>query len=290
MYVNIFQKGFNYSQDGDGNRLVYHLQGCNMNCPWCANPEGMKAEGVIMEDQDWLLDSICPHGAINGRQVDRAVCAVCERKECVTQHKSKGMQFSCKEFETEEIIQEICECSPMFYDGGGVTFTGGEPTMQFESLKTILTSVKKYGIHTAIETNGTNPRLKELFPYIDQLIMDCKQCDEKKHKRATGISFEAVKKNIALAAGMHPRVHIRIPLIGDVNDSDQDLDRFIRFFSALEGKGITFEVLTYHEFGKNKWERCGFSYQMDQRAYVDERTVMRLKELMLNYGLHYEKT
>ena len=36
-----FQKGFNYSQDGPGNRLVYHLCGCNMRCPWCSNPEGM---------------------------------------------------------------------------------------------------------------------------------------------------------------------------------------------------------------------------------------------------------
>jgi len=33
------KKGFNYAQDGPGNRLVYHLFGCNLHCPWCANPE-----------------------------------------------------------------------------------------------------------------------------------------------------------------------------------------------------------------------------------------------------------
>ena len=43
--MRIFQKGFNYSQDGPGNRLVYHLQGCNLNCPWCANPEGLALHG-----------------------------------------------------------------------------------------------------------------------------------------------------------------------------------------------------------------------------------------------------
>ena len=41
MKLTLFQKGFNYSQDGPGNRLVYHLFGCNMRCPWCANPEGI---------------------------------------------------------------------------------------------------------------------------------------------------------------------------------------------------------------------------------------------------------
>ena len=50
--MKIFQKGFNYSQDGDGNRLVYHMQGCNLKCPWCANPEGMQCKGTIVSDPE----------------------------------------------------------------------------------------------------------------------------------------------------------------------------------------------------------------------------------------------
>ena len=44
VFVYIFGKGFNFSQDGPGNRLVYHLSGCNMTCPWCSNPEGLSTK------------------------------------------------------------------------------------------------------------------------------------------------------------------------------------------------------------------------------------------------------
>ena len=45
--LHIFQKGFNYSQDGPGNRLVYHLKGCNLKCPWCSNPEGINPNNSV---------------------------------------------------------------------------------------------------------------------------------------------------------------------------------------------------------------------------------------------------
>ena len=48
MRIEIFQKGFNYSQDGEGNRLVYHFCGCNMRCMWCANPEGFAEKGGVL--------------------------------------------------------------------------------------------------------------------------------------------------------------------------------------------------------------------------------------------------
>lgn len=289
--IRIFQKGFNYSQDGQGNRLVYHLQGCNMKCPWCANPEGMKPEGVIVTDKDWIQEELCPKGAVRDGRLDRKICEGCKEGECLTvKYKSKGIRLSCEERTTEEVFREIVRSSPMFYDGGGVTFTGGEATMQYEALKELLVRLKEGGIHTAIETNGSHPRLGELFPYIDQLIMDCKHWDPEKHLRYTGVPIDIVNQNLRRAAKEHPCVDIRVPLIGGVNDSEEDLEGFLRFFQEIGGENVTFEILKYHEFGKNKWEECGWEYRMTEEAHVTVEQIRHMKERITESGLQYKKS
>ncbi|MDD3339168.1 MAG: glycyl-radical enzyme activating protein [Lachnospiraceae bacterium] len=288
--MKIFQKGFNYSQDGAGNRLVYHLQGCNMKCPWCANPEGMKMDGVLVADEEWLLESICPKGAIQGTQVERSICAACGDRECITKHNTKGMYLSYTEQSVEEIVQEVLDNEMMFYDGGGVTFTGGEATMQYEELKSLLIALKKHDIHIAIETNGSHPHLQELFPYIDQLIMDCKIMDAENHRKYIGVSNETVLQNITAAAVAHSCLHVRVPLIGGVNDEAEERAAFLAFFDGIKGPHVTFEVLSYHEFGKKKWKECGWDYTMDGNAYVKEETLQKFKKDIAALGAKYERT
>lgn len=235
-----FGKGFNFSQDGPGNRLVYHLQGCNLSCPWCSNPEGMTFEGGV----------------------------------AIT---------------TEELLREVISCKPMFFDGGGVTFTGGECTCQFDALKEALISLKRERIHTVIETNGTSPRLTELFPLVDELIMDCKHYDNDIHEKFTGIGNEQIKSNLKAAFQNHPCVLIRIPLIGGFNASEQDMEQFAALFSEFDTSNVRFELLLYHEYGKDKWEKCGKTYTV-HNAFVSEEERKRYNEILHNHGLQIVRT
>ncbi len=250
--MKIFQRGFNYSQDGPGNRLVFHLQGCNMSCPWCANPEGMSLEGVTIDEGE-----------------------------------GKGKRFSCKESTVEELMEEIESCKMMFYDGGGVTFSGGEATLQFSELLETAKGAKELGIHVAIETNGSHARFQELWEIVDYFIIDCKQCDDSKHRENTGISNKKIRENIRNTCKKGYRVHIRIPLIGKINDSRKDLEEFVDFAKEIQGENVSFEVITYHEYGKVKWEKCGFEYQMDEKAYVDKDIPRTLKESLIELGVNY---
>ena len=94
MKLKVFQKGFNYSQDGEGNRLIIHLQGCNMKCPWCSNPEGMPLNGVLITEKEWLTESCCPVGAVKDGVLDRNVCETCAEKACTKKRRQKGIRLS----------------------------------------------------------------------------------------------------------------------------------------------------------------------------------------------------
>lgn len=289
MNIKVFQRGFNYSQDGDGNRLVYHLQGCNMRCLWCSNPEGVDIKGTLFVEPEWLIESVCPKGAIRDKKVNRKLCRDCKQRHCITEHTTKGIRLSYEEYDIKHIVEEIIGSRPMFFGNGGVTFTGGEPTLQFDALKEILKEVKKQGIHTAIETNASHMHLEELFPYTDQLIMDCKQCYEVKHINATGISNRVIKENLVKASRQHHNVNIRVPVIGGINDCLEDMEAFIEFFDTVKGDNVTFEALQYHEFGKKKWEQSGYIYTMKD-GFVSNGKIKKFKEMMMERGLHYKKT
>lgn len=233
--MKVFGRGFNFSQDGPGNRLVYHLCGCNMRCPWCSNPEGFTREGGV-------------------------------------------------EMTPEEIVRDALRARAMFFDGGGVTFTGGEATLWHEELLATLKGLKGEGIHTAIETNGTSERLFELLPFVDCLMMDFKHFDSEKLRAFTTVGCETVKKNFERLCQDRREVHIRIPLISGFNADAPE--GFASYFSAFNTQNCDFELLPYHEYGKGKWTE---EYRITD-GFVTEADLRKFRRIFSEYGLILRKT
>ena len=171
----------------------------------------------------------------------------------------------------EDLLAEIARSRSMFFDGGGVTFTGGEPTAQFEALKALLTAIRAMGVNTAIETNGSHPRLGELLGLIDHLMIDFKQPFADAHRRITGVPLEIVMENLALACATHPHVVVHIPMVNGYNASDEAVEGFARALSALEKRNVGVEPLWYHEYGREKWEKLGLPYAVKDGFIPDDR-------------------
>ncbi|MGN1316305.1 MAG: radical SAM protein [Acutalibacteraceae bacterium] len=239
--VYIFQKGFNYSQDGPGNRLVYHLSGCNLKCPWCSNPEGME-----------LTDKAT---ALN----------------------------------VDEILKEAISCKMMFIDGGGITLTGGEVTCQKEAVLLLLQKLKENSIHTCIETNASLTNCNEIFSTVDYMIADFKSPDGKILKSITGADIEVIKSNLLFRAKTGKPLLIRIPLINGFNNGKENSLLFAEFFEELREKSgnqnLYFEILTYHEYGKEKYEKAGRIYNF-KNGFVTQEDVKVLATEIMNRNLN----
>ena len=229
--MKIVQKGFNYSQDGPGNRLVYHLQGCNFRCKWCSNPESMRPD-----------------------------------------------YSGAKEYSVDFIVDEIMRSRMMFFDGGGVTFTGGEPTLQADELSEILKKVRAEGIHTAIETNGSSPALPELSELIDYLMMDIKQPDDEIHRKFVAHSNTQTIENFRILTQRRNQLHLRIPLINGVNT---DPKPFVDLFSSADMSNAVVEILPYHEYGKCKWTE---EYEISD-GFVNAEQLKKFAEALKDAGV-----
>ena len=235
MKINIFEKGFNYSQDGPGNRLVYHLSGCNMVCPWCSNPEGMTQSG--------------------------------------------------KEYDTKEIINEIISAQPMFFDDGGVTFTGGECTLQADAVCKIIDALPE--INFCIESNASTKTFLSVAEKCDTVIVDYKSPDAEKLKEITGADKETIENNIRSILNTK-KLHIRIPLIHSFNDDEKSLEGFIGFFNSLSGD-FDVEILAYHEYGKEKWIKLGKEYAVTD-GFVNQETIKNFIDTLKANSIKVIKT
>lgn len=286
MKIKVFQKGFNFSQDGPGNRLVYHLQGCNMACMWCSNPEGINEKGSIMMSLD-TIDEACPKGAIVDGVFDSKLCKGCDRP-CL-ENKDTSLSLSYKEYEFDDLIDEAISCKPMFFSSGGVTFTGGEPTLNLPLLTRLLKELKAQEINTTIETNATHPDLMSIIDYVDYLIMDLKHYNKEKHRIATKVSSALIKRNIEQISQIKPFL-LRIPLIGGFNDDLTDAQGFIDHLENVNKENIKVEFLQFHEYGKHKWAQCGLTYAMTGNEYVSNERVKEFSQAFENAGFKVVNT
>jgi pyruvate formate lyase activating enzyme len=89
----------------------------------------------------------------------------------------------------------------IFYEvsGGGVTFSGGEPTLFMDYASAVLKVLKDSGIHTAIQTNGFfawREFGKKILPYVDLIMFDVKLADADRHREYTGQSSKPILTNL----------------------------------------------------------------------------------------------
>ena len=195
--------------DGPGIRMSVFLMGCPMRCEWCHNPEGQGFENFILRSQNGC--SKCGNCLRFAKQVcGRAVFTEDSIKNCP----NALLRYCAKEYTAEELYAVLEKNIPLLNaSGGGVTFSGGEPTSSPEFLLECL-SLLGGKTNRAVQTCGyCSPTLfSKVLDNSDYMLFDLKLVDEALHERYTGVSNSVILQNFRTLLSSGKSFVIRTPL------------------------------------------------------------------------------
>ena len=237
--------------DGPGGRITVFLKGCPLRCIWCHNPEGLRKEPQLMYKKN--LCTSC------GR------CRVpCKHQECKTFNRcihacaNGALGVSGYEISAEELAQKLNKEAELLKNlNGGITISGGEPTLQADFVCELAEKIKN--IHKAIQTSGYTDEetYKMVIDKFDYIMQDIKIVNSITHKLYTGVDNEKILKNIEYLKKSGKNFIFRVPLIPNITDTKENLAEISKIT-----EGFSVEYLPYNTLAAAKYEMLGMEYTL----------------------------
>ena len=220
--------------DGPGIRTTVFLKGCNLHCPWCANPEN-----INYEKQEYVL-------------------------------KEKSGIYGI-DYDIQKLFNELIKDKQYFdINNGGVTFSGGEALLQAPCLIPLLKKLKDYNINICFETALIVPSelLELVIPFVDYFIVDIKILDEDKVKSILGGILDLYYKNLDILYKENKILNFRIPLIKEYTMNNKNLEKILVLLKKYNG--IKVEIFKVHNLAENKYKSLGIEINKYEDISDDE--------------------
>lgn len=241
--------------DGPGIRTTVFLKGCPLRCVWCHNPEGQQFENEMVRS---------PNGCLGCNAcIDYGEKLTGQRKlvpESVAVCPQNLIRQSAKDYSSTELCEKLLKNALILLkNGGGVTFSGGEPLAQYEFLTECL-KLLDGRLHRALQTCGMcgQEKFKAVLKEIEYVLYDIKLMDEEEHIKYTGLSNRIILENFRTLCKSGVPFCVRIPLIPGVTDTAENITVAAAF---LKEQGQTrIELMPYNKMAGGKYALAGRSY------------------------------
>jgi len=254
--------------DGPGIRTTVFMKGCPLRCQWCHNPEGLSPKPQLMVSTAACVhcgacQAACPlgQGAPERECWQPEGCTACGA--CVPACRLGLRKLTGAEWTAEALAARLNKDADVYRaTGGGVTFSGGDPLMQWGFVSEVIDRLE--GVHTAIETSGftSDAVFEQVIDQLDLVMMDWKCSDPERHRRYTGVDQAPIRRHARmLAAGNTPYI-LRMPIIPGVNDERAHFETVARLVEGAKAL-VRVDVLPYQRAAGAKYQMVGKTYAPD---------------------------
>ncbi|MFI3283320.1 MAG: pyruvate formate-lyase-activating protein [Rikenellaceae bacterium] len=189
-----------------------------------------------------------------------------------------------EEIHDNEIFRMVHDSKPYFGRRGGVTFSGGEPTIQAKGLIPLIERFQAAGIHTCIDTNGSvwNSDVETLLGLVDLVLLDVKQIAPAKHQDLTKHSNEQTLRTAEWLEEHSRPFYLRYVLVPGISNAQEDMERL---GETLKGYKMIkqVEILPYHRLGIHKYEALGMEYKLHDTKECTAEDLTMAETIMGNY-------
>ena len=214
--------------DGDGIRTTVFMQGCNLRCPWCHNPETIPMEGARL----------------------------------VYKHLPDEVKISGKHMTVGEVFDIVVQDMEFYKkSNGGITLSGGEPLLQVDFCVELARKCRDNAISVIIDTAGDVPfeSIEKVIPFTDCFYYDLK-CDIDDYKKI-GANGQRVFDNLLRLASIS-KVVARLPIVPGFNDGM--METLAEFLSTTAITEV--HLLPFHRLGSGKYKALGLTYAYESHA------------------------
>jgi pyruvate formate lyase activating enzyme len=291
------------TEDGPGLRTTVFLKGCSLACSWCHNPESICSGSQTTWHPSRCIGcrgcaDRCPEAAISytddGVCIDRKRCVGCG--SCAEECPGAALEVLGQPWSVDALAAELARDRAYFEaSDGGVSISGGEPTLQARFVAGLLDRCRALGLHVALDTCGQcgQARLLDLARRANLLLYDLKAVDAADHRRFTGHSNQLILDNLLalrdqLAASVHPpELWIRTPLIPGVTATEDNLRGIGGFLLEHElcSRVTRWELCAFNNLCREQYRRLGRTWEFAELGLMAEDELQRCVEWARSSGV-----